>query len=80
MMSPQERRDRLTSEGEAAQIGASLIITIGILIELFGAGAMLGAAVKSASSLILFWGMFVCLVGVIARIYSRYGGSRDHGM
>ena len=74
MKDTQKRRDELVHGSENAQIGASLIIPIGILIELFGVGALfgvLGAAVKSASSLILFWGMFVCLVGVIARIYSR---------
>ena len=73
MMNIQERTDKLNMEREDSQIVASLIITIGILIGLFGAGAMLGvlgAAVKSASSLILFWGMFVCLVGVIVRMFA----------
>ena len=68
----------LFMESESLRVGGSLIIIIGILIELFGAGAMLGvlgATVKSASSLILFWGMFVFLVGVTVHIFSRLPSS-----
>ncbi|MDI6859373.1 MAG: CBS domain-containing protein [Methanocellales archaeon] len=66
--------DELAKEGEYLRMFASLIILIGTLIGIFGAVSMfgiLGAAAKNASSLILFWGMFVFLVGVTVHLYSR---------